>query len=90
MTEVSSHIRTMIVDDSPKFLRTVCSFLSQYKMVDVVATANCGSEALIAVDTLRPDLILMDFSMPFVNGLEIMAQIRRRFPATRVGSTGSS
>ena len=36
------------------------------------------------MDTLRPDLILMDFHMPFVNGLETMAQIRRRFPATRV------
>lgn len=84
MTDVSSHIRTMVVDDSPRFLRTVCSFLSQYKMVDVIATANCGSEALEAVDTLRPDLILMDFRMPFANGLEIMAQIRRRFPATRV------
>jgi DNA-binding NarL/FixJ family response regulator len=79
-----SHIRTMVVDDSPRFLRSVCSFLSQYKAVDVVATANSAIEALQAVDKLRPDLVLMDFHMPLVNGLETMAQIRRRFPATRV------
>jgi len=84
MTAVSTHIRTIVVDDSPRFLRTVCSFLSQYKIVDVIATANCGSEALLAVDSLRPDLILMDFHMPFLNGLKTMAEIRRRFPATRI------
>jgi two-component system response regulator YesN len=74
----------MVVDNSPRFLRTVCSFLSQYKIVEVIATANCGSEALQAVDILRPDLILMDFHMPFLNGLETMAEIRSRFPATRI------
>lgn len=84
MTADISHIRTMVVDDSPRFLHTVCSFLSQCKAVDVVATANSASEALQAVDRLRPDLVLMDFHMPLVNGLEAMAQIRRRFPATRV------
>jgi DNA-binding NarL/FixJ family response regulator len=84
MTADISRIRTMVVDDSPKFLRTVCSFLSQFKAVDVVATANNAGEALRAVDQLRPDLVLLDFHMPLVNGLETMELIRRRSPATRV------
>jgi DNA-binding NarL/FixJ family response regulator len=84
MTADISRIRTMVVDDSPKFLRTVCSFLSQFKDVDVVATANNAGEALRAVDRLRPDLVLLDFHMPLVNGLEAMELIRRRSPATRV------
>ena len=79
-----SHIRTVVVYDSPRFLRTVCSFLSQCKDVDVVATANSASEAFQAVDRLRPDLVLLDFHMPLVNCLEAMEQIRRRSPATRV------
>lgn len=79
-----SPIRTMVVDDSPRFLRTVCSFLAQYKAVDVVATANSASEALRAIDRLRPDLVLLDFHMPLVNGLETMELIRQRSPATRV------
>lgn len=84
MTADISRIRTMVVDDSPKFLHTVCSFLSQFKAVDVVATANSAGEALRAVDRLRPDLVLLDFHMPLVNGLEAMELIRRCSPATRV------
>jgi len=79
-----SLIRTMVVDDSPRFLRTICSFLLQYKSVDVVATASGAMEALRAVDRLKPDLVLLDFRMPLVNGLEATAQIRRRSPATNV------
>ena len=79
-----SLIRTMVVDDSPRFLRTICSFLLQYKSVDVVATASGAMDALRAVDRLKPDLVLLDFRMPLVNGLEATAQIRRRSPATNV------
>jgi DNA-binding NarL/FixJ family response regulator len=84
MTADVSHIRTLVVDDSPVFLRTVCMFLAQYKGVDVVATADNAFAAIRAVDRFRPDLVLLDFHLPLVNGLEAMAQIRCRFPATRV------
>ena len=79
-----SHIRTVVVDDSPVFLRTICTFLAQYKGIEVVSTAQNAFEALCAVDRFRPDLVLMDFHMPLVNGLEAMAQILGRCPATRV------
>lgn len=79
-----SHIRTLVVDDSPVFLRTVCTFLAQYECVDVVATAKSAFEALSAVDRLRPDLVLLDFHMPVMNGLVAMEHIHRRFPATLV------
>jgi DNA-binding NarL/FixJ family response regulator len=84
MTADVSHIRTMVVDDSPRFIRTVCCFLAQCKAVEVVATANGASEALRAVERIRPDLVLMDFHMPLVNGLKAMELIRRRSPSTRV------
>ena len=79
-----SHIRTVVVDDSPVFLRTVCTFLAHSKGIEVVATAENAFEALRAVDRFSPDLVLLDFHLPLVNGLEAMAQIRCRFPATRV------
>ena len=79
-----SHIRTVVVDDSPVFLRTVCTFLAQYKGIEVVATAENAFEALRAVDCFKPDLVLLDFHLPLVNGLVAMAQIHGRFPATRV------
>jgi len=79
-----SHIRTVVVDDSPVFLRTVCTFLAQCKGIEVVATADNAFEALRAVDSFSPDLVLLDFHLPLVNGLEAMEQIHRRFPATHV------
>jgi len=79
-----SRIRTVVVDDSPVFLRTVCKFLARYKGVDVVATADNAFAAIRAVDCFKPDLVLLDFHLPLVNGLEAMAQIRCRFPAPRV------
>lgn len=79
-----SHIRTLVVDDSPVFLRTVCMFLAQYKGVEVVGTADNAFAAVRAVHRFRPDLVLLDFHLPLMNGLEVMAQIRSRFPATRV------
>lgn len=79
-----SHIRTVVVDNSPLFLRTVGTFLAQCKGVDVVATATNASEALTAVDKLKPDLVLLDYQMPLVNGITAMEQIHRRSPATRV------
>jgi DNA-binding NarL/FixJ family response regulator len=79
-----SHIRTVVVDNSPVFLRTVRTFLAQCEGIEVVATAENASEALRAVDRFRPDLVLLDFHLPLVNGLEAMAQIRCCFPATRV------
>lgn len=79
-----SHIRTVVVDDSPVFLRTICTFLAQYKGIEVVATAENAFEAFRAVDRFRPDLVLLDFYLPLLNGLEAMSQILCRFPATRV------
>jgi len=84
MTAEIIHIRTVVVDDSPIFLRTVCTFLARYKGIEVVATAESAFEAYRAVDRLRPDLVLLDFHLPRVNGLVAMEQIHRRFPATHV------
>jgi DNA-binding NarL/FixJ family response regulator len=79
-----SHIRTVVVDDSPVFLRTVCTFLAQYNGIEVVATAENAFEALCAIERFRPDLVLLDFHLPLLNGLEALAQIRCRYPATRI------
>ena len=79
-----SHIRTLVVDDSPVFRRTVCTFLARYKGIEVVAAAESAPEALRLLDRLRPDLVLLDFHLPLVNGLVAMEQIHRRFPATHV------
>lgn len=52
-----------------------------HEVVDVVRD---GSHVVAAVDFHRPDLVLLDLSLPGRSGLEIAAELRTRFPATRV------
>lgn len=52
--------------------------------VQVVAETQDGRSAIELVETLRPDVALLDISMPDLNGIETAARIRIRFPQTRV------
>ena len=77
-------IRTLVVDDSPRARHAVCYFLEGQEDIEVVGTAPDGRQALEQVESLRPDLVLMDIQMPEMNGLETTQQVCARFPKTRV------
>jgi CheY-like chemotaxis protein len=74
-------IRTLVVDDSPAALRTICSCLEDQPAVHVVATANGGPEGLSLAEELKPDLVLLDLQMPRMNGLQVAAQLSKEFPS---------
>jgi DNA-binding NarL/FixJ family response regulator len=77
-------IRILSVDDHPLFreaLRTVIN--SQSDMI-LVAEAASGVEALQKFREHRPDITLMDLSLPDSNGIEAMIAIRVQFPEARV------
>lgn len=80
----SQRIRTLVVDDSSISRKTICAFLEDEKSVEIVGTAFSGDQALDEVETLRPELVLLDVQMPAMNGLEVTEQLRKRFPSTRV------
>ena len=50
----------------------------------IVAEAENGKDALQKASTLKPDLMLLDIGMPFFNGTEVLAEIKRRSPTTKV------
>lgn len=52
--------------------------------IDVVGEAENGQEALIAYETLQPDVVLMDIGMPVMNGVEAIKALRQRWPNARV------
>jgi DNA-binding NarL/FixJ family response regulator len=74
-------IPTLVVDDSPAFLRAFCSFLQEQPSLKVVATARDGREALTLAEELRPELVLLDVQMPGMNGVETASQLGRQCPA---------
>jgi DNA-binding NarL/FixJ family response regulator len=77
-------IRVLIADDSPIALRSVCDYLEFAGGFEIVGTASDGLNAVQLVSVHKPDLVLLDLSMPRVNGLEAAEQIRLSSPDLRV------
>jgi CheY-like chemotaxis protein len=68
-------VRTLLVDDS-EFMRALLTMLIEECGVELVGTAADGRQAFRAAAALRPDVILMDFDMPFLDGLQATRLIK--------------
>lgn len=77
-------IRTLVVDDTPDILQVICALLSTDDRIEIIGRATDGSEALEAVGSLRPDLVLMDVQMPIMDGLTAATLIRLKFPEASI------
>jgi two-component system invasion response regulator UvrY len=73
-------LRVLVVDDHPAFRRALTSALKLVKDVEVAGEAGGGVAAAEQVEVLEPDLVLMDLSMPDLNGSEAMRRIHRKQP----------
>lgn len=69
-------LRILLVDDHEGFLESAERFLKTLTWIDVVGRASNGKEAVQRSEELRPDLILMDLSMPVMGGLEATPLIK--------------
>jgi len=76
--------RIFIVEDHTLLRAGLRALLSQDPDLEIVGEADNGRDAIRAIGTLAPDLVLMDLSMPGMNGIEAMMDIKRRNPDTRV------
>ena len=77
-------IRILIVDDHPVVRRGLRSSLAELPDMKVIDEARDGGEAIEKARTARPDLILLDISMPGKTGLEVLKQLHAEMPATRI------
>ena len=77
-------IRVLIADDSPTALRSVCDYLEFSGGFSVVGTASDGVNAVQLAAHHAPDLALLDFRMPRLNGLQAARELRRAHPGLRV------
>lgn len=80
----AKHVRVLAVDDSPAFLKTLCTFLEGDPVFEIVATAQNGEEALSAVERWHPQVVLMDLQMPRMNGLDATVELHRHYPELAV------
>ena len=77
-------IRVLLVDDSPDFLESASGFLSRHTRIHVVGCARGGEEGVRLARELTPDVVLMDWAMLDLDGLQATRRIKARPPAPRV------
>jgi len=76
--------RLLIVEDHTLLRAGLRALLSQEPDIEIVGEADNGRDAIQAVGALSPHLVLMDLTMPGMNGIEAIRDIKRRYPETRV------
>ncbi len=77
-------IRVMTVDDHPIFRDGLAAMLSVHEDFDLVAEAGDGAEAVEKFRAHKPDVTLMDLSMPRMSGAEAIQRIVTEFPQARI------
>jgi DNA-binding NarL/FixJ family response regulator len=77
-------LRVLVVDDSEVIRRGVCALLEGQPELHVVSVACDGLEAVERAQEQQPDLILLDISLPRLNGLEAARRIRTVAPESKI------
>jgi DNA-binding NarL/FixJ family response regulator len=74
------HVRVVLADDHELVRSGIKALLSMVDGVEVIAEASGGAELVALVDSLRPDLVMTDISMPGMDGITAISEIHRRHP----------
>ncbi|MBS3752816.1 MAG: response regulator transcription factor, partial [Anaerolineales bacterium] len=77
-------IRVLLVDDHNVVRSGLGAFLHAFDALELVGEASSGREAIRKVESLEPDVILMDLKMPEMDGAETTERIKEKFPEIEV------
>ena len=77
-------LRVLVVDDSEVVRRGICQILQSQVDIEVVCEAANGADAVRKVREHRPHVVLMDITMPVMNGFEAARRIKHEFPSTLI------
>ncbi len=79
MTQIDKdHLKVLIADDEVEFASTIVARLNLRKFAATMA--NSGKAALAAIDQDTPDVLLLDLKMPDLDGLEVLASLKEKYP----------
>lgn len=77
-------LRVLVVDDSEIVRRGICQILQSQGDIEVVCEASDGADAVRKVREHGPDVVLLDITMPVMNGLEAARRIKHEYPSTLI------
>src|SRR5436305_14775601 len=78
--DAPARIRVLLVDDHAVVRRGLLGFFELLDDIEVVGEAENGRQAVEKVETLQPDVVLMDLLMPGMDGIAATAEVKARFP----------
>ncbi len=81
---LSEQIRVVLADDHTILREGIRSLLEPEDHIEVVGEAETGKEAVQKVEELEPDVILMDISMPEMNGIKATSEISEKYPDVKI------
>jgi DNA-binding NarL/FixJ family response regulator len=84
MSDTKSVIRVLLVDDHAVVRRGLRHLLASCADIKVVGEAVDGQSALLAAQTLTPDVILLDIRMPGISGYEVAPRLRKNAPDAKI------
>lgn len=79
-----NRIRVLLAEDHTIVRKGLRSLLDDETEIEVVGEAEDGQQAIELVQRVQPDVVLMDITMPVLNGLEATRQIKKLFPQVKV------
>ena len=77
-------IRVFLADDHKILRESLVILLSQQEDMEVIGEAADGLEAFRKIESLNPDIAVIDISLPKLNGLDLSEKLRREFPETKI------
>jgi DNA-binding NarL/FixJ family response regulator len=82
--QAASRLRIVLVDDHAMVRQGLRSLLESHSDLEVIAEAGDGVQAIALTESLRPDVVVMDLTLPHIDGVEATRRICRANPATVV------
>jgi DNA-binding NarL/FixJ family response regulator len=76
--------RIMLIEDHTLLRAGLCALLTQEEDFEVAGEFDNARDAIRSIASLSPDLVMMDLSMPGMNGIEAINEIKQRFPSLRI------
>jgi two-component system response regulator NreC len=77
-------LRVFLVDDHPIVLKGLKSLIAEQPDMEVIGEAVNGRVALIKAKEMKPDVMILDFTLPDLNGLQVMEKVKQLSPVTNV------